>query len=296
MIFRALDIETVPDDAYWTRGEPTYRLVPGSPAMDERPTPAREGSGPDTYDARVEEALPFPPPQACRVVAVSTVDVGFSPDQDPRYWLAACRTDCRWAPGDEGAVEERRLLADFGELMAGGVGVHLVTWNGRSFDLPVIVMRSFLHKLACGWYYANRDVRYRYSPEGHLDLMDFLGDYGASRNMRLGDVARIVGLPGKTGGVSGGDVEGMYHRALEHPEESDYLRAKVARYCLQDTVQTAVLFLRSRHLLGKLSPATHDAALETFRRSTEVAAAIEVDWDRVRLSPLAESTVTGGEP
>lgn len=293
MIFRALDIETVPDDEFWTRGEPACRIV--RKPVDEGARMLLAGSPFPSLDFGVEEVEPFPPPQACRVVAISTVDVGFSPDQDPRYWLAACRTDCRWAPGEGAAAEERRLLADFGELAAGGVGVHLVTWNGRSFDLPVIVMRSFLRKLACGWYYANRDVRYRYSQEGHLDLMDFFGDYGASRCMRLGDVARMLGLPGKTD-VSGADVEGMYRRALACPEESDYLRAKVARYCLQDTVQTAVIFLRSRHLLGKLSPATHDAAVETFRRSTEVAAALEVDWDRVRLEPLTESTRAGGQP
>jgi hypothetical protein len=32
-----------------------------------------------------------------------------------------------------------------------------------------------------------------------------------------------------------------------------------------------------------LTPETHDAALETFRKSPEVAAAIELDWDRLQI-------------
>lgn len=273
MIFRVLDIETVPDEATWTRGEPTFRIVP-----------SRDSTGGLSVGVSCVDIEPFPPPQACRVVAISTVDLEFDPGSDRKYHLLTCRTDCRWAPGADEDAEEKRLLVDFGELMAGGVGVHLVTWNGRTFDLPVIVVRSLKHRIACGWYYADRDVRYRYSAEKHCDLMDHMADFGASRPMKLGDFVRLVGLPGKTD-VCGSDVHAMYLRAGNFPAESGELRARVARYCLQDTVQTAVAFIATRHLAGKLSPATHDAAVESFRRSPEVARAIDVDWDRVRICP-----------
>jgi len=295
VIFRVLDIETVPDDAAWDGGRPTYRLVP---IDDEyfprdsrvvRGTPREEGSGERVQLAGALLSEPFPPPLACRVVAVSTVDLNFDPGSDNKYHLLACRSSCRWAPGGDEDAEEKALLAEFGELMAGGVGVHLVTWNGRTFDLPVIVMRSLKHKIPCGWYYADRDVRYRYSAEKHCDLMDFMSDYGASRQMKLDDFVRLLGLPGKTD-VRGADVREMYLEAGRNPERSGELRARVARYCQQDTVQTAVGWIRVQHLRGKLSPATHDAAVESFRRSPEVAAALEVDWDRVRIA------LPGGAP
>lgn len=271
MIFRVLDIETVVDHEVWTLGEPTYRIVPSKTVMG---------------GIFADPTEPFPPPHACRVVAISCVDVGFDVSREPRYYFDSCWTQCLWDPRSrEGAdAREATLLEAFAHAMETSAGdVHLVTWNGRSFDLPVLAMRSLARKLQAPWYYKSRDVRYRYSTEGHLDLMDFLADYGASRNMRLGDVARLCGLPGKTD-MSGDKVADLYARAAAHPEEDEALRERVARYCLQDTIQTALVFVRSRYLLGKVTAEICDAVLETFRASPEVAAAIEIDWGLVKIN------------
>jgi hypothetical protein len=273
MIFRVLDIETIVDDAFWTRGETRYRVVPSPLATSQLAAEAMDD---------------FPPPHASRVVALSCVDVRFDAAKTPRYYLDRCWTHCRWGATREEADEcERSLLLGFAREMAEAAAsdVHLVTWNGRSFDLPVIVLRSLLHKISAPWYYKSRDVRYRYSAEGHLDLMDFLSDYGASRCMKMGDAARLCGLPGKTD-TSGEDVALLHAEAMVSDQGRDAeIRARVARYCQQDTIQTALLFVRSRHLLGKLTPESHDATVETFRSSPEVAAAIEIDWDRLMLCP-----------
>ena len=55
----------------------------------------------------------------------------------------------------------------------------LVTYNGRSFDLPVIVARCLRHGIAFRHYFESAGVRYRFSAHGHLDLMDFMTDFGA---------------------------------------------------------------------------------------------------------------------
>lgn len=273
MIFRVLDIETIPDERDWKRPDPTYRLVP----MYSQPTAL----------AAAEAVEAFPPPHACRVVALSTVDVGFDPGHDPKYWLLGCRSRCEWSGDDVEADRlERDVLFEFGGRMDSDAAVHLVTWNGRGFDLPVIAMRSLRHKLACGWYYGNRDVRYRYSTEGHCDLMDFLTDYGGCRAMKLDEVSRSIGLPGKTD-VHGGDVHAMYLNAVAHPERSCQLAAGVARYCQQDTIQTAVLWLRVQYLRGKITAETHDASLLTFRESAEVSAAIDLPWEKLLLKGVA---------
>src|ERR1700741_2939611 len=85
----------------------------------------------------------------------------------------------------------------------------LVSWNGRGFDLPVLVNRGLLHGgPAAGFWDTGRDNQhYRYSNyitrfhERHVDLMDVLSLYGG-RGSPLDDVARLAGLP-REGGVKG---------------------------------------------------------------------------------------------
>jgi DNA polymerase elongation subunit (family B) len=281
--FRVLDIETVPDPSVWTPGADKWGWRVGAHA--------RGPLGRNNFD--VDEMVvvredSFPPPHACRVVAISWVDVVLDVEKSPRYRFDSMASECRWSiVGAPNA--ERDLLRSFGEstqALSGEGGLVLVTWNGRGFDLPVINLRSLQHGVPCKWYYADRDVRYRYSDTGHLDLMDFLGDYGAARNMKLGDVARLVGLPGKTGEVSGASVHDVYRETLAKSEDLDFCSRKmreVARYCLQDTLQTAIIFLRSRYHLGKIDAVEYGSCLDTFERSPEVRDAIDVDWGAVRL-------------
>ena len=65
------------------------------------------------------------------------------------------------------------MMSDFADFM-GKWKPHLVTWNGRGFDLPVLALRALRYGLPFGWYYRGDGYRYRYSEEGHLDLCDVL--------------------------------------------------------------------------------------------------------------------------
>ena len=280
MIFRVTDLETVPDHEVWTPGRPRYEIVPSV-----RRDRDEKGNVVEESILKGVEVDQIPPPYACRVVAVSYVDVAFEADSESKYRFDRCYGECLWsADGSRARADaaEHQLLSTFGGSMDGTLDVHLVTWNGRTFDLPVVAMRSLYHKIACPWYYKNRDVRYRYSEQGHLDLMDFLSDYGSSRFMKLGDVARLCGLPGKTD-MSGDKVSDLHAEAARDPSRSAELQSKVSRYCLQDSLQTALVFLRTRHLLGKVTPETHNLALRTFRDSPSVTGAIDLDWDRLLL-------------
>jgi predicted PolB exonuclease-like 3'-5' exonuclease len=281
--FRVFDIETVPDTSVWTPGEPKWRWE----------VEGRQSSNTMRLCCRASEMVlvkedPFPPPHACRVVAISWVDVVLDVERSPRYRFYSLGSECRWSRSGSPDAE-RDLLRSFGEstqVLASQGGLCLVTWNGRGFDLPVINLRSLMHGLPCRWYYENRDVRYRYSTEGHLDLMDFLGDYGAARYMKLGDVARLVGLPGKTGPVRGASVHGVYRETLDRPLDDTFYglkRGEISRYCLQDSIQTALIFLRSRYHLGKIDGDEYGRCLFTFENDPKICEAIEVDWDAVRL-------------
>ena len=148
-------------------------------------------------------------------------------------------------------LSERDTLVSFVKGLDTHRDTTIVTWNGRGFDLPVIIARCLRHGLAFPWYYAQRDVRYRYSASGHLDVMDFLVDHGAARPYSLDIAAKLIGLPGKLD-CKGSDVQEMIDAGqLE----------EVRAYCMQDVVQTAALFLRAQLLRGHLGAAAYTRAM-----------------------------------
>jgi DNA polymerase elongation subunit (family B) len=178
----------------------------------------------------------FPPIFACKPVVIGVM------------WLdenLVCKKTGTIGEGkDEGG-----MLADFAEFMAKWEPT-IVTWTGRGFDLPVLMLRSLRYGVSAPWYYRKRDYRYRYSTDGHLDLCDELADHGATRMTSLHGAARLIGLPGKDG-VDGSQVEAMYRTG-----QIEALRG----YCLSDVAQTAFLFLRYRLLSGALDRATYTVA------------------------------------
>src|SRR5262245_14001915 len=209
-----LDIETIPDVERWQRPEP----VPGA----EGQRVDRDG---------------FPPPWAHRIVVIGCMWL------DHHYRLK--RLGVIGEPGGATGTadqRERHLLEDFSRFVGKARPV-LVTYNGRSFDLPVIALRSLCHAVPLGWYYRDKGVRYRFSEEGHLDLCDWLADHGATRPGKLDAVARLIGLPGKVG-IDGSQVDGLYRAGQ---------LATIQKYCLADVAQTAFLFLRFRLLQGQLA-------------------------------------------
>lgn len=271
MRFRVIDIETVPDLSVWRPSEPKYALskMPGDFGK-LLPHPHLEPSV-----VPIEE---FPPPQAHRVVAIARVDIDWSVTSR-FYQITSMESLCGWSHESPGAADlcERTMLRNFVDHQDCDKAT-LVSWNGRGFDLPVISMRCLKHGIPCGWYYDSRDIRYRYTPDGHLDLMDYLGDYGAARNMKLGDMARLIGLPGKVD-ITGASVADI-HREGDVAENVE----KVRRYCLQDTFQTAVIFVRSRLHLGKLTTAEYNQHIDLYSKMDLEQVGIEIDWNRLKVA------------
>ncbi len=126
----------------------------------------------------------------------------------------------------------------------------LVTYNGRGFDMPVIAARCLRHGVQLRHYYRSREIRYRYSAEGHLDLMDYVADFGAAKPSKLDVIARLCGMPGKVG-IAGHDVGPLVHAGRID---------EVRDYCLCDVVQTAGIFLRVELLRGEID-------LDTYRQA-----------------------------
>ena len=127
----------------------------------------------------------------------------------------------------------------------------LVSFNGRTFDLPVMELQALRYACPAPSYFNTpRGHRSRYS-DVHYDLYDFLSNYGAYRIRGGFDLlAKLAGLPGKTG-VDGSKVQEMW--------EAGQLDA-IHRYCRHDVIQTYFLFLRVELMRGRLTREQHDAA------------------------------------
>ncbi|HEY0252677.1 MAG TPA: 3'-5' exonuclease [Kofleriaceae bacterium] len=210
--YLVIDIETVPDTQRW------------------QPPAEAQGSV-------------FPPTWAHRVVVIGMMWL----DHSYRLKKFGLLGDPAFVGTED--ERERALLSDFSRLV-GKQRPILVTYNGRSFDLPVIALRALCHGVSLAWYYREKNVRARYSEEGHLDLCDWLADHGATRSGSLDAIAKLIGLPGKIG-IDGSQVEGLYAAG-----ELEKIRA----YCLSDVMQTALLLLRFRLLQGGLAPEVYERA------------------------------------
>jgi predicted PolB exonuclease-like 3'-5' exonuclease len=170
---------------------------------------------------------------------------------------------------------EAEALADFARFTEERQP-HLITYNGRCFDLPVLASRCLRHGIPFRYYYQSRDVRYRFSSDGHLDLMDFIADFGAARTSRLDVVAKLCGMPGKVG-VDGKDVG-----PLVHAGQLDLVRS----YCLCDVFQTAAIFLRVQLLRGELTPVAYKDAISGLidaARAEPRVAPVVTSWNEARL-------------
>jgi predicted PolB exonuclease-like 3'-5' exonuclease len=170
---------------------------------------------------------------------------------------------------------ERSILSDFVSLVTERRPC-LVTYNGRGFDLPVIATRCLRHGIPFSHYYGSRHMRYRFTPEGHLDLMDYVADFGAAKPSKLDVIAKLCGMPGKVG-VAGKDVGPLVHAGkLE----------QVRDYCLCDVAQTAAVFLRVQLVRGELTLEAYRAAMKRLVgaiREDERLATIAVGMNEARL-------------
>ncbi|MFO0815715.1 MAG: 3'-5' exonuclease [Gemmatales bacterium] len=129
----------------------------------------------------------------------------------------------------------------------------LVSFNGRTFDIPVLELAAFRYGLQIPWHFRgdelglksqkDRGPRNRYS-DLHFDLYEFFSNYNAHRLAGgLNLLAKLIGIPGKFE-MSGANVYSMI-------SQGNY--AAVNEYCSFDVLDTYFVFLRTQVLLGKLS-------------------------------------------
>ena len=236
----AFDIETVPDVVGIRR---LHGLPEDLPEHDVAEIAAQK--------RRVQTGSDFLPPYLQRVIVISCV---LRDDDGVRVFSIG-----EPETGEAAAIE--RFFEGIDKYLP-----QIVSWNGRGFDLPVLVNRALQHGVgaACFWDTGRDNQDFRYSNyinrfhDRHLDLMDVLSLYGG-RGSPLDDVARLAGFPGKLG-VGGNAVWDSY-RAGE--------LAAIRNYCEADCVNTYLLFLRFQLMRCVLDAARYAEECSVLRAVLE---------------------------
>jgi predicted PolB exonuclease-like 3'-5' exonuclease len=102
-----------------------------------------------------------------------------------------------------GERTEKELITAFCDKIA-ELRPQLVTFNGNSFDLPVLRYRAMVHGVSAPGLsaspYFNRDTN------DAIDLCDALSSFSSQGKATL-QSSRVMGLPGKPKGFDGSEVE-----------------------------------------------------------------------------------------
>jgi 3'-5' exonuclease len=140
-----------------------------------------------------------------------------------------------------GERSEKELIASIVDRIA-ALSPQLVTFNGSSFDLPVLRYRAMVHGIAAPGL-SLRSYFNRYT-EDAVDLCDVLSSFSSQAKATLHELCRVMGLPGKPDGMSGAEVEKYYR--------DGHIR-QIAEYCESDVLNTYRVWLRYELFRGRLS-------------------------------------------
>jgi 3'-5' exonuclease len=140
------------------------------------------------------------------------------------------------------------LIASFVDRIA-QLTPQIVTFNGNTFDLPVLRYRAMIHAVAAPGLTA-RPYFNRYT-EDALDLCDVLSSFAPHTKASLNELSRIMGLPGKSDSMDGAEVERYF---------LDGKIKEIADYCESDVVNTYRVWLRYELFRGKLSDVAFQAS------------------------------------
>jgi 3'-5' exonuclease len=147
-----------------------------------------------------------------------------------------------------GERSEKALIASFVDRIA-ELSPQLVTFNGSSFDLPVLRYRAMVHGVTapglCARPYFNR-----YTDDA-VDLCDVLSSFSSQAKATLHELCRLMGLPGKPDGMTEAEVEKYYH--------DGHIR-EIAEYCESDVLNTYRVWLRYELFRGSLSDVQFQAS------------------------------------
>jgi hypothetical protein len=146
----------------------------------------------------------------------------------------SARTGQWWVRRPEGLYFPQVSPADFRRMSEAGSLCSLraaaVPSGGRTTGF--LRYRAMVNRVCAPGLQA-RPYFHRYT-EDALDLCDVFGSYTPGAKIKLDEICKIIGLPGKPSGIDGGEVEVMIEAGRI---------AEVAQYCESDVLNTYRLWL-----------------------------------------------------
>jgi len=175
-------------------------------------------------------------PLTAKIIAIGMLN----PDSNQGKVLYDAPPEEPWS-SEDGMVQyvacsEQEMLEEFWKTIA-HYG-QFITFNGRSFDCPFIMLRSAL----LGVKATKNLMPYRYASNEHCDLMEQLTFYGAVRKFNLDFYCKAFNIRSpKAAGITGLDLGSLHgeHRYRE-----------IAEYCIGDVKATSELYHRWQSYLA----------------------------------------------
>jgi predicted PolB exonuclease-like 3'-5' exonuclease len=179
-------------------------------------------SGTSKEEVRAAIGAAFPKHPLHKIVCIGALVAS----RQPQGW----RVDAIGAP-HIGERSEADLISAFVEKIA-QLSPQLITFNGNSFDLPVLRYRAMINRVSATGLQM-RPYFHRYTDDA-LDLCDALASYGPGPRVKLDEISKIIGFAGKPQHLDGSKVESMVDAGQIN---------EVARYCESDVLNTYRVWL-----------------------------------------------------
>jgi 3'-5' exonuclease len=177
-----------------------------------------------------EEAIRFTSlyPFTAKVVAIGIFDI----EKEKSFVYFNSDSGEEWSSEEKEiqykAVTEEEMLKSFWRIV--DVTDQVVTFNGRNFDAPFLMLRSALLKIKP----TKNLIGKRYDTSSHIDLLEQLTNFGLTRKFNLDFYCNAFGIESpKSKGITGMEVKNLYEAG----------RVKeIAVYCGEDIFATYQLY------------------------------------------------------
>ncbi|MEO8398729.1 MAG: ribonuclease H-like domain-containing protein [Ignavibacteriaceae bacterium] len=167
-------------------------------------------------------------PFTAKVIAIGIFDV----DKEKSFVYFESDKEEEWNVEEKNisykGLNEAEMIKSFWRIVE--IADNVITFNGRNFDIPFLMMRSAINKIKP----TKNLIKNRFDVSTHIDLLEQFTYYGITRKFNLDFYCHAFGIKSpKNNNISGIEVKNLYEAG----------RIKdIAIYCGEDIYATYQLY------------------------------------------------------
>lgn len=191
---------------------------------------AEKETDPDKKQTQTDQAIRYTSlyPLTAKCIAIGILDI----EKEKSFVYYESEEVEEWFSEDKQihykGLPEIEMLKSFWRIIE--VTNKVITFNGRNFDIPFLMIRSAMLKIKPSKNLIGR----RYDTSSHIDLLEQFTFYGLTRKFNLDFYCQAFGIESpKTKEISGMEVKNLY--------EAGRLK-DIAIYCAHDIYATYQLY------------------------------------------------------